>query len=232
MGPVNPNSTSGTMVGVTVWRLRSPKPQETGARLMLIEGSGEKRDLLPERLEANTVLSEGDRVRLSVELPANGYLYVVDREQYSDGTASDPYLIYPNQLTRPGDNALAPGRQIEIPDRRNDSSYFTIRRSRPTQSAELLSLVVTPQGQPGLKIGDKPLLVDKLYAEWEKKWGGQTERYEQEGGAGRAWTEKEKDVGGSGGTLTQDDELTQTLYRVDAKIGSPLMVRIALRIKQ
>jgi hypothetical protein len=93
--------------------------------------------------------------------------------------------------------------------------------------------VVTPQPLPGLKIGDEPLLVDKLYAEWEKKWSVQAERYEQDGGAGRPWTEKEKQAGGTeGATLTQDDELPQTLYRVNAKIGTPMVLQVALRIKQ
>jgi hypothetical protein len=200
---------------------------------LVIEKTGEKRDFVPERVEANTALSEGDHVRLSVEVPGNGYLYVIDREQYNDGTTGAPYLIYPNQLTRSGDNAVAPGRQIEIPDRRDEPNCFTIRASRKGQSAELLSLVVTPQPLPGLTIGDEPLLVDKLYAEWEKKWAVHAERFEQDGGAGRPWTEKEKQAGGAAGTtLTQDDELPQTLYRVNAKMGTPMVLQIALRIKQ
>jgi hypothetical protein len=236
VGPVNPGPAPAvpqTMLGVTLFRLRVPKPQDhQGARLLVIEKTGEKRDLLPERVEANTVLSNGDRVRLSVEVPGNGYLYVVDREQFGDGTTGDPYLIYPNQLTRPGDNTVAPGRQIEIPDRRDEPSYFTIRPSRPGQSAELLSLIVTPQPLPGLKIGDQPLLVDKLYPEWEKKWGVAAERYEQDGGVGRPWTEREKQAGNTtGALLTQDDELPQTLYRVKARTGSPMLVQVALRIQ-
>jgi hypothetical protein len=236
VGPVKPSSApagSQTMLGVTLWRLRVPQPKETaGARLLVIEKTGEQRDLIPERVEANTELSEGDHVRLTVEVPGNGYLYVIDREQFSDGTTGAPYLIYPNQLTRPGDNAVSAGRLIEIPDRRDEPNCFTVRASRPGQTAELLSLVVTPEPLTGLKIGNEPLLVDKLYAEWEKKWGVQAQRFELDGSAGKAWTEKEKQAGGAAGaTLTQDDELPQTLYRVNAKLGSPMVMQLALRIK-
>src|SRR5205814_852089 len=79
------------------------------------------------------------------EAPRGGYLYVIDREQYADGSSSAPYLIYPNFQNRAGDNAVAPGRLIEIPDRHAEPNHFVIRPSRGDQTGELLALLVTTE---------------------------------------------------------------------------------------
>src|SRR5437763_12423285 len=50
---------------------------------------------VPERVEAGTTFREGDRVRLSVESPTKGYLYVLDRDVFADGTTGGVMLIYP-----------------------------------------------------------------------------------------------------------------------------------------
>ena len=50
------------------------------------------------------------------------------------------------------------------------------------------------------------------------------------GGAGRTYTRAEKEAGAEGRLLTQDDELPQTLFRVVAKPGSPLLVAVPLQI--
>ena len=69
----------------------------------------------PERIEVDTPLKVNDRVRLSVESPRDGYLYVIDREQYADGSLGDAYLIFPTRRTRGGDNRVRPGKLIDIP---------------------------------------------------------------------------------------------------------------------
>jgi hypothetical protein len=46
-----------------------------------------------------------------------GYLYVIDREQYEDGTLGEPVQIFPTTRTRGGDNSVKPGSLIEIQDR-------------------------------------------------------------------------------------------------------------------
>ncbi|HXB73214.1 MAG TPA: DUF4384 domain-containing protein [Candidatus Acidoferrales bacterium] len=225
----------GTMLGVTLWRLRLAKPADApGTRLLVIEPAGDKRDMIPERVEANTELAEGDHVRLTVEVPHTGYLYVIDREQYHDGAMSAPFLIYPNRLTRPGDNAVAPGRLIEIPDQRDNPNHFTVKPSHPGQRAEVLSLLVMPEPWSGLKIGNDPLKLDAaVYADLEKKWTVQAERFELNDGAGKAWTDTEKRAGADGKTkLTQDDAPPQTLYRVKAQSGNPFLLQVPLRMKQ
>ena len=161
---------------------------------------------------------------------------MIDRERYSDGTMSDPFLIYPNWQTRQGDNAVAPGRLMEIPDRRDEINVFKIRPSSPNQVAEVLSLLVSPEPIPGIKITHEalpPKLESALYASWEKKWAVKAERFELEGGPGKPVTEKENKTGADHSIqLTQDDAPPQTLYRVGAKPGSPVLLEIPLQLKK
>jgi hypothetical protein len=240
--PVSPQTASpppageGTILGLTLWRVRPPRPADAaGTRLLVLEptggGAGEQ---VPERLSADTVLAEGDRVRLSVEAATSGYLYIIDREKYADGSLSDPYVIYPNRLTRIDGNRVSPGRLIEIPDREDHPNVFTIRSSRPQQSAEVLSLLITTQPLAEVKIGSQPFRLDtSVYKEWEKQWAAKAERFELEGGAGQAWTPQEKQAGaGQDGALTQSDPTPQSLYRVSAPPGSPVILEIPLQFKK
>ncbi|MGH9661368.1 MAG: hypothetical protein ACRD96_22670, partial [Bryobacteraceae bacterium] len=114
--PATKASAADTLLGVTLWRLRKPRAaDDPNSRLLILESESDPgADFVPERLAVDTPLAEGDRVRLTVEVPRGGYLYVIDREQYADGTLSPPYLIYPNFKTRPGDNAIAAGRIVEV----------------------------------------------------------------------------------------------------------------------
>ncbi len=225
-----------TLLGVTLWRLRKPSTADDPATRLLVleEASGDQTELVPERIEVETQLGEGDRVRLTIEVPRTGHLYVIDRELYTDGSTSPPYLIFPNYTTRPGDNVVAAGRVIEIPDQRDRPNHFRLRRSRPDQASELLSMLITPEPLPELKIGRRPLrLAEEQYQEWEKKYAVEAERFELAGGAGQTWTKEEKAAGSSGDSrLTQDDPMPQTLYRVAAEPGKTILVKLPVRLKK
>jgi hypothetical protein len=228
-------ATAGFLLGVTVWRLRQVVASEPagGTRLLVLEG-GKRDEMVPERIESGTALKPGDRVRVTVEAPRAGYLYVVDREQYASGKVGEPYLIYPNWQTKRGDNTMAAGRLIEIPDQHDEPNCFTIRPSRPDQIGELLTMLVTTEPLAGLAIGREPLrLRDEQYAEWEKKYGVPAQHFELEGGAGKPWTPQEKRAGADHGSrLTQADPLPQTFYRVPDKAGPPILLNLPLKIKQ
>src|SRR6185295_15184664 len=109
--------------------------------------------------------------------PRPGFLYIIDREQYADGTFGEPMLIFPTLKTRGGDNRVMPGKLIDIPAQEDQYSYFTAQPagSRRDQIAEVLSVILVPTALP-LKITDQPLRVlSSQIAEWEKVWGGVTE---------------------------------------------------------
>src|SRR5438128_2161384 len=100
-----------TKVGITIWRLRPPTPTDDKEVRMLVyhKGSKQKVGWTPERIEADAPLSVGEYVRLSIEVPRTGFLYVIDREQYDDGTLGEPQLIFPTLEISGGDNEVKAG---------------------------------------------------------------------------------------------------------------------------
>src|SRR5512145_34672 len=60
---------TGSFVGVTVWNV----PEGRGVEVS-------------QRTDVDTPVKEGQRVRLSVEASLPGYLYVIDRDVYADGS--------------------------------------------------------------------------------------------------------------------------------------------------
>ena len=218
-------------VGVTVWRLRPTRSSDEGGRVLVQEGLKQS-EWTPERIEADTPLNIGDRVRLSVESPRPGFLYIIDREQYADGSFGEPMLIFPTLRTRGGDNRVEPGRLIDIPAQEDQYSYFTAQPAgdRRDQVAEVLTIILVPQPLP-LQIAAQPLKMGEAEVTgWEKLWGGVAERLELVGGAGRIWTMEEKAAGAAlGRQLTQTGPPPQTVYRVARKAGGPLLVTVPLR---
>lgn len=79
---VRPAAGSGHQIGVTIWRLRAAPPGSGETRILVQEDAGTA-EFIPERVGSATALREGDRVRLSIESPDSGYLYVIDRERYA-----------------------------------------------------------------------------------------------------------------------------------------------------
>ena len=233
-GPRVPIRTSFEEIGVTVWRLRPARSSDEGARVLVMDGLRQS-EWTPERIEADTPLKIGDRVRLSVESPRPGFLYIIDREQYADGSLGEPMLIFPTLRTRGGDNRVEPGRLIDIPAQEDQYSYFTAQPTgdRRDQTAEVLTIILVPQPLP-LQIAAQPLkMADNQINGWEKLWGGVAERLELVGGAGRIWTKEEKAAGAAlGRQLTQAGPPPQTVYRVARKAGGPLLVTVPLRYER
>jgi hypothetical protein len=218
-------------IGVTVWRLRPSRANDEGARVLVLDGLKQSQ-WTPERIEAGTPVNIGDRIRISVESPRPGFLYIIDREQYADGSFGEPMLIFPTLRTRAGDNRVLPGRLIDIPAQEDQYSYFTAQPSgdRRDQVAEVLTIILLSKPLP-LEIGQQPLKVSNTQiSTWEKTWGGIAERLELVDGAGRTWTKEEKIAGAANGRqLTQGGPPPQTVYRVAGQAGGPLLVTVPLR---
>jgi hypothetical protein len=232
---ISPTGVSGeSVVGVTVWRLRPARVADEGERIIVHEGS-DAATWIPERVPANAGLSEGDRVRLSIEAARTGYLYVIDREQYADGTLGEPYLIFPTTRTLGGDNQVKAGRLVDIPAQEDSPPFFTLKRSRADQVGELLSVIVSPVPLAELEMGAQAqkLSVERV-AQWEKSWGGQAGRLELSGGAGKLWTREEKEAAVSDGRLLKAAAPNpQTLYyRPGVKSDEPLLIKVQLQYRR
>ncbi|HXD30755.1 MAG TPA: hypothetical protein VN643_06550 [Pyrinomonadaceae bacterium] len=232
-----PEGLAFAQVGVTTWRLRKSTSQDKTKEL--IEGDDEegKAEYTLERVQDGAPLAVGQRVRLSIEsLNRDGYLYVIDREQYEDGSFSDPLLIFPSSKNLDANrdaNKVKAGRLISIPSGKGRSFQLKPRPGDKRQVAELITILVapTPLVDP-TKLGAKPYLPARQVAEWEKKWGATPTKFELEGGLGQAMTENEQTAGANAtAALTQDDPGPQTVYRVAIKPENPVLLSVPLKLK-
>jgi hypothetical protein len=226
------NAVNGeTVVGVTLWRLRRAAATDSGERLIVHEGA-EAAEWLPERISPNAKLNEHDRLRISVEAARTGYLYVIDREQYADGSFGEPYLIFPTTRTLAGNNQVTIGKIIELPARDDHPAYFTVKRSRSDQVAEVLSVLISPSPLEGLEITDKAQkLTESQVNGWEKSWGARVGLLELENGTGQAWSKQEKEAGADGAkVLKPDAPAPQAIYyQPNTKASQPILVKVRLR---
>jgi hypothetical protein len=224
------NVAPDTVVGVTIWRLRPANRSDSGERLIVHDDNATK-EWLPERISANTRLVQGDRLRISVEAVRAGYLYVIDREQYADGSLGEPYLIFPTTRTGGGDNQVAIGRLLEIPAQDDSPPFFTMKKSRPDHVAEVVSVLVTPTALEGLQITDKAQkLSETQVAKWESSWGSSVGRLEMST-TGQAWTREEKDS--TTRALTASAPAPQLLfYRPMVKPSEPIFVKLKLQYRR
>ena len=220
-------------LGLTIWRLRPATAADTGARIITHKENSDT-ELIPQRLSADAPLHIGDRIRLTFESPQTGFLYVIDREQFADGTFGQPVLIFPTTRINNGDNQVAAGKLIEIPAQEDQPNFFTLQQSRLSdngQTGEMVTVIVSAKPLDGITIGREALkLSNEQVNQWEKEWGGRTESFDLVGGAGKTWTKAEQEAGASGTRqLTQTDPEPQTIYKVAVKPGAPLLVNVGLR---
>lgn len=223
------NVAPDTVVGVTIWRLRRANRTDSGERLIVHDDNATK-EWVPERISAGTRLVQGDKLRISVEAVRAGYLYVINREQYADGTLGEPYLIFPTTRTGGGDNQVAIGRLLEIPAQGDSPPFFTMRKSRPDHVAEVVSVLVSPTPLDEVQITDKAQkLSDAQVAKWESSWGSSVGRLEM-ATAGQPWTREEKDS--TTRALTASAPAPQLLfYRPMLKSTEPLFVKLKLQYR-
>jgi Domain of unknown function (DUF4384) len=219
-----------SVVGVTIWRLRPASARDSGER-MIVHDDAATKQWMPERISPETKLNQGDKLRISVEGARKGYLYVINREQYGDGSLGEPYLIFPTTRTLNGDNRVDIGRLTEIPAQDDSPPYFTVRKSRSDHVAEVVSVLVSPTPLEGVAVTDKAqLLSEKQVAEWEAQWSGGVGFLEMDKTVGQTWTREERDAGAANTrALTAEGPAPQLLfYRAAAKASDPLFVKLQL----
>lgn len=229
-GPRALPSGNFVQLGITIWRLRSARKGDPDRRALIRE-KHKGTVWTAERITSDGILHEGDYVRLSVESPRRGYLYVIDRDLSADGTTGEPKLIFP---WADADNKLAPGRLIDIPGEEDDPNYFTARLTQQNQVGELLTFIVTSTPL-NLALSDQPLAIAPLdLSKWETSWGGVTERYEMVGGAGELWTRKEQQAARKERSrrLTRNDPPPQTIYRVYTTNKKGMLVNLVLKYEK
>ena len=212
-------------LGVTFWRLRPPEADETDAALFPVKIGMKEERWTAERVASTTRFRVGDRVRFTIEASRSGFLYIVNREFYADGTSGEAKIIFPTLRTRGGDNSVTAGSLIEIPASTDSVSYFTIKPNREDYAGEELLVIILPVKLP-LEIGLRAQAVTREKVQkWLDDWGATVDIYDAEDGEGIAYTQAEAKVAATASrSLTQEEPLPQTIYRVKVGEGEPLVV--------
>jgi hypothetical protein len=220
-------------VGVTIWRFR-PSTSADKTKELVEEEDAQPTQWSLERIAEGTLLAPGQKVRLGIEsLSRDGYLYVIDREQYADGSFGDARLIFPTKRTPEGANSVKAGKIIYIP---GAPRYFRIKPSQTSKGhvAEVLTVLVSPKPLvDAAQLSLTPLVIEHAQLEtWEKEWGVAPIKFEMEGGAGQTMSEKEQAAGLDKIELTQNEPVPQTIYRIAIKPEDTLLVTVPLRFTQ
>ncbi len=224
-----PAAPAPSFVGVTVWRLRRSRPADAPGVRLLVHDADRSTEFTPERVDSDTLLAEGDRVRLSIECGQPGYLYVVEREKYADGTLGDPYLIFPTQRLRGGDNRVSAASVVEIPGWDDHPPYLSVRRSRSDHVGEHLSLFVAPKLIEGIvPRGSAVRLAPEQVSEWERSAVTRAQSLALRSAAGRRMSDVERKAAAGTSVLSAGDPVPQTLYRVEAPPDAPLLISVDL----
>jgi hypothetical protein len=211
-------------LGLTVWKLRPVTVVDAKVLRSIRENGRLRPEWIAERVEADTRFHQGDYLQLSIESPRAGYLYVIDGDWFADGSTGDINLIFP---VRGDDNRLQAGRLIDIPAANQAPFKATPKLN---QAGEILTIIVTSTPL-GLPISDQPQPISNTQLrEWEGMWGGVTERFEMEGGAGQARTKQEEQAAVRNGTrqLTRDDPGPQTIYVLAPKNSRAFLFNVNL----
>ncbi|HEX6719234.1 MAG TPA: DUF4384 domain-containing protein [Pyrinomonadaceae bacterium] len=204
--PLDKFSPSTLKIGVTLWKIQ---PGPNG---------------IAKRVETDTPFREDELLRLTIESPRSGYLYVIDRDWFNDGAAGDTNLIFP---LRGDDNRLQAGKLIEIPA--EDKAPFKTK-PKPNQVGEMLTIIVT-ESRLSLPLSNSVLPIsNNQLAKWEETWSGSTERFEMNGGTGQARTIEEQEAASRtrARQLTRDDPSPQTIYFLTPKNREGLLFNLTL----
>jgi hypothetical protein len=214
-------------LGITLWRIDSGNSKG-------IEQVGTEQT--QERLDTNAAYQDGDTIRLNVISPTGGYLYIVDQEQYSDGSLSPAVLVFPTTTLRKGNNSIAAWESVQIP------AYPSVWRFRPRrlkpgeaqkpQTAEVLTMIVSPRKlvDDARITGAQLELNQGEFENWQAQFKAAVRQFEMKGGAGQTVPARSKGVNQEGTEETTEEELdAQTTYQVTVKPGSPIMVAVPLR---
>ena len=222
-----PAGTKYAQVGVTVWQV------DYGQSKGIVQ-VGEEQTI--ERLDTNAPYREGDTIRLRIESPTAGFLYIVDQEQYADGSYGPAKLVFPTLKIRKGNNSIQAWKSIDIPGYpavwKFAARELQEGEARKMQTAEVLTIIISPKAlvDPA-RITDSQLTLSKGEFEgWRAKWQTAIQQFDLEDAVGQAG--KTKGIEQVGEEAAAEDALgPQTTYRVAIRPGNAVLVTLPLRFR-
>jgi hypothetical protein len=234
--------TDGVDVGVTFWRLREvrklddPAVVEPTRIVKRVKGKPIEFDkAIPERAHSEATWSDGEKFRLSIEVPFECFIYILNQERYADGTLSEPYLVFPSKGDLARNAKAVAGKLVYFPNEQDCFEIASLGESGRTKVAEVFAILLSPttiDELPALAEQEEKRRVEAgLFKRLLNDWGARTWTFENMGALGTSITrvEKKSSTGGAE-VLTDRDPEPQTVYHVARKRGASLLVTVPIRI--
>jgi serine/threonine protein kinase len=237
-----PDGMTLAQVGLNFWYPRPAKPQDDRTITARVTNDVKEETVFESKDE---FIQNEKPFRMSVEAmtkgflsEGSGYVYIVNREQNSDGTFGKARLIFPKTSNYKGDNLLRAGQPIILPQA--TGLWFGPKRTSSGHIAETYTIIISPWKfalpEP---LSDKPMILpDNLFADWERQYADKMYRAVLRSDGNRLMTVQEQKVmsretNDVPETLTQSDTKTfpQIVYRGAVKTGNPAMFTVVLRFK-
>lgn len=235
-----------TELGVTIWKLRPAADGENGHFFSVDDGNNGRVRWLAERVGVDTVFAPHDPLRFAIESSVAGFLYVIGRETYSDGTFGRPYPIFP--MSPDDDNSVRPGMLFDFPDQREDVAYLRLNPKKDNYTGEILTVVIAPRPLTIIKLGKDGKVQDSDDLR-DLELGAQVEVFSRTDTADKIYSkteaaaacgvkarelERDKSAGkpcGEAG-LTREESLPQSIYQIMAPPGQPAVAFVKLSVQQ
>ena len=223
-----------SLVGINLWRMRlaeASAPVKIRGFKQREDPTG-ARDWTPERLTMDQTIPEGDEIRIGVESLREGYLYLINRDVYADGTRSEPTLIVPTARIRGGNNLVKPGHPFEFPSIEDKPPTFSVERTRPDQTGILLTMILSPKPLAEITMRrDEQKLTEQQVSRWEKLWGTQVENTEDKSMLGKLYTMAEKTAASDPSKpLTGKDPVPVALFHRAGHSGEPIAATALVKV--
>jgi hypothetical protein len=220
-------------------------------------------DMVVERISDKTSIVDKTPVQMMIEYLAYrdpvrpkpvvdriGYLYVVNRVEYSNGKTSPPKLIYPTKQTFEGNSIVMPGKPVILPDPQR--LWQITRNQTAVQAFETYVIIVSPKPLrdsnnielQGNNLGDNwsPLeLSEALVRNWIRLWGNGVIQLDLNDGLGKLFTIREQSASGDPARtrdtvvmdtdLKKDDPRPQIGFQKATTHGGTILVTIRLPFK-
>lgn len=232
-------------IGVTIWKMRRPLRADLGTKLPVkVKGTIEM--WTAERVSVNSTFRAGDKIRIGIESPTAGYLYVINSELGADGSFGEPFLIFPSPVEQY--NWVGPGMLVDIPDQHGPNPYFNMSPNRHNYAGELLAVVISPEPLK-FSVDLKGKILDlenvlELEATFDVEVFSRTDnknkvysKSESDAACGSASRQLERESSGqtpcgvASRELTRDEPPPQSIYRVKKYQGRPAIVFIRLNAR-
>jgi hypothetical protein len=219
-------------LGITLYRLRPSAPSDDPEiRLARGDSGALPTEWTPVRVAAGKTFAEGERLLLVIESGRLGNLYVVDQEQYADGSLGVPYLIFPTTRILGGRNRVEPGQVVEVPGWTDQPPYFRLRRSRGDHIGEVLTVIVAAAPIGGIVVGPESTRLSRDWLAPFERASASIRRVDMDAGEGQAYSRSEHQASGDHPRLlTHESPPPQTIYRMETTQGNTLVVRVPLTI--